>query len=94
MPRSNQPLPPWRRKDTALPVNRIIFAQSNSLELTLGCDKKTIVKVERVSQERNISDYERAGNVSEREAEEMIELAAELRRQLLDWLQRKHLELI
>jgi hypothetical protein len=70
------------------------FRAIQSLELTLGCDKKTIAKVEAFRKKRNISDYERAGNISDREAKEMIELANELRRQLLGWLRNAHPELI
>jgi len=70
------------------------FRAIQSLGLTLGCDNATIAHAEAFRKKRNISDYERAGNVSNREAEEMIALATRLRQQLLVWLQETHAELV
>jgi hypothetical protein len=43
---------------------------------------------------RNISDYERAGAVSEQEAREMLTLAITLRETVTTWLKKNHLNLI
>jgi hypothetical protein len=42
---------------------------------------------------RNISDYERAGFISDQEAKEIISLAFKLREELIQWFKRKHPEL-
>ena len=65
-----------------------------SLEFTLGCNSKLIARVDAFRKKRNISDYERAGSVSDREVEEISTLATELHSQLLDWLRNSHPELI
>ena len=64
-----------------------------SLSYTLGTNSKTIAQLDAFRKKRNISDYERAGNISDQEAREMIALATKLRGDLIEWLRRKHLEL-
>ncbi len=58
--------------------------------MTLCLDGSTIAQPDTFRKKRNISDYERAGAVSEKEAEEMIALAKRLRAQLLNWLKAAH----
>lgn len=70
------------------------FRAIQSLAFTLGCDKAFIVQLDAFRKKRNISDYERAGSVSSREAEEMQELARTLRAELVAWLQRSHPDLL
>ncbi len=70
------------------------FRAIQSLEFTLGCNSKLIARVDAFRKKRNISDYERAGSVSDREVEEINTLATELHSQLLDWLRNSHPELI
>ena len=70
------------------------FRAIQSLALTLGCDSKVIAQVDAFRKKRNISDYERAGSVSDREADEIAVLAVELHSQLVDWLHKRHPELI
>lgn len=65
-----------------------------SLAFTLACDKELIAQLDAFRKKRNISDYERAGSVSNREAQEMMELAEGLRGKLLDWLGRVHPDLL
>ncbi|MEI8376009.1 MAG: hypothetical protein WCJ35_24570 [Planctomycetota bacterium] len=65
-----------------------------SFAFTLRCNSKLIAQVDAFRKKRNISDYERAGSVSDREVEEMHTLATELHSQLLDWLRNTHPELI
>jgi len=69
------------------------FRAIQSLALTLACNSVRIAQLDAFRKKRNISDYERAGNVSEREAEEMAALASQLRAELVDWLQQTHPEL-
>jgi hypothetical protein len=42
--------------------------------------------LDKFRQKRNISDYERAGLVTEQEAKEMISLAKQLRKDIEHWL--------
>lgn len=69
------------------------FRAIQSLALTLGCDSGRIAQLDAFRKKRNISGYERAGNVSEREADEMVALAGQLQTALVDWLGRAHPEL-
>jgi uncharacterized protein (UPF0332 family) len=50
-----------------------------SLAFTINTDPAIIKQLDKFRQKRNISDYERAGLVTEQEAEEMIALAKQLR---------------
>ena len=70
------------------------FRAIQSLSLTLGCDKALVAQLDAFRKKRNISDYERAGSVSIREAEEMQELAHALRAELVGWLSRTHPDLL
>jgi hypothetical protein len=70
------------------------FRAIQSLAFTLACDKAFIAQLDAFRKKRNISDYERAGSVSIREAEEMQELAHTLRAELVGWLGRVHPDLL
>jgi hypothetical protein len=61
----------------------------HSLEFTLGKDAATIRKLDVFRKKRNITDYERADTISDREAEEMRKLAEALRADLAVWLRKK-----
>ena len=65
-----------------------------SLRFTLGVDKETIKTCNRFREKRNISDYEQAGMITKKEADEMIELAKMLRKRLIGWLFSNHPELV
>lgn len=39
---------------------------------------------------RNVTDYDRVGEISQREVEEMLAEARAFREDLLDWLKRNH----
>ncbi len=56
----------------------------------MGVDSHCIAQLQSYRKKRNISDYERAGNVSQQEAHEMIALANELRTDLVAWLMSNH----
>ena len=65
-----------------------------SLALTIGADPTLIVRFDKFRKKRNLTGYERAGAVSEREAEEMMALARELRDAIERWLRKNHADLI
>jgi hypothetical protein len=64
-----------------------------SLAFTLGTDPKTIEKLNKFRQKRNIADYERIGMASKQEVNEMLDLAKKLRVDLADWLKSNQPEL-
>lgn len=57
-----------------------------SLAFTIKTDPATIKQLDKFREKRNISGYERAGLVTEQEAEEMIGLAKQLRDDVEQWL--------
>ena len=61
---------------------------------TLQLDNRTIRKLNKFRQKRNISDYEMIGMVSEQEVSEVVTLAQELRDMVTVWLKKNHPELI
>ena len=65
-----------------------------SLALTIKTDAATIKQLDKFREKRNISDYERAGLVTEQEAEEMIELAKQLRHDVEQWLRAHYPNLV
>jgi hypothetical protein len=70
------------------------FRAIQSLSLTLGCDTALVAQLGAFRKKRNISDYERAGSVSSKEAEEMQQLAHALQDDLVKWLRRAHPDLL
>lgn len=63
-----------------------------SLEFTIQADSKLIHKMKAFSKKRNATSYDSAGNVSELES--VIKAAAELQGDVIEWLQKKHPELL
>jgi hypothetical protein len=61
-----------------------------SLSLTIGWAPAKVDRFDRLRKKRNIAGYETAGVVSEREAQEMRELAVALRDDVLAWLKTEH----
>jgi uncharacterized protein (UPF0332 family) len=57
-----------------------------SLAFTIKTDAATIKQLDKFREKRNVSDYERAGLVTEQEAKEMIALAKQLRHDVEQWL--------
>ena len=70
------------------------FRLIQSLRFTLNLGSPVIELLDNFRKKRNISDYERAGTVSEQEAAEMLELAKKLRNEVAEWLRNKHAGLI
>ena len=64
-----------------------------SLAFTISTDTTIIKQLDKFRHKRNISDYERAGLVTEQEAEEMVALAKQLRDDVEQWLRIHHSEL-
>ena len=64
-----------------------------SLSLTLQLEERIIRRLHKLRRKRNISDYERPGVVTEQEAQEMVELAKQIRQQVEEWIKNKHPEL-
>jgi len=65
-----------------------------SLAHTIKADPVLIAQLDKFRKKRNISDYERAGGVSEQEAKEMFVLAKNLRNEVEKWLRSSHPELL
>ncbi|NQT37554.1 MAG: hypothetical protein HQ581_08700 [Planctomycetes bacterium] len=70
------------------------FRAIQTMALTMGVDAPTVAQLDAFRKKRNISDYERAGAVSDVEASEMISLAEKLRDQLVKWLETDHPEFL
>jgi hypothetical protein len=65
-----------------------------SLTFTIRAGADRIAQFELFRKKRNIGGYERAGSISEQEADEMAALARDLRQRVQDWLEAKHAELL
>ena len=65
-----------------------------SLAFTIGASTDLVDQLDSFRKKRNISDYERAGAVSEHEAREMRALAKSLRETVTVWLKKNHPELV
>lgn len=66
------------------------FRVIQSLAFTIGLGRGEVLLLDQFRKKRNVSDYERAGLVSDQEASEMLELAREIQRQLLIWLKANY----
>ena len=64
-----------------------------SLAFTMNLDSKTVAQLDAFRRKRNITDYERAGMVSEHEITTMLALAKDLRAAVVKWLKKNHPEL-
>ena len=65
-----------------------------SLALTIGADASLVRQFDLFRKKRNIGGYERAGTVSDQEANEMIALAEQIRQKVRDWLVSYHPDLV
>jgi hypothetical protein len=64
-----------------------------SLRFTLEYDEAIIDTLDAFRKKRNVADYERAGTTTDTEVQELIDLASQMRQDLLDWLASKHPDL-
>jgi hypothetical protein len=65
-----------------------------SLEYTIGVEPAVVDTLDAVRRKRHKTNYERAGTSSHSEAEEVRELASDLRERVLSWLRAEHPELL
>ncbi len=63
-----------------------------SLAHTIGVDPGLITHLDAFRKKRNMGEYDRAGNTSAQEAEEMLALAKRLRKDVEMWLDKNHPE--
>jgi len=62
----------------------------HSLRETLGLEHSVVSTLDAFRKKRNISGYERAGIISDADAEAMRALASRLRDDVVAWLRRHH----
>ena len=65
-----------------------------SLACTINAEPLLIIQLDQFRKKRNITDYERAGAVSDSEAKEMITLAKRLREDVEKWIRANRPELL
>ncbi len=65
-----------------------------SLRYTVEAPAADVDLLQRMKKKRHVSDYEVAGAVSEREGEEMHELAVRIRNLVWQWLRAHHAQLL
>lgn len=65
-----------------------------SLGLTVGTGPQGLRQMDAFRKKRNLTGYERAGAVSDREVGEIIEAAEAVRRQVEEWIKAAHPELL
>lgn len=65
-----------------------------SLSHTIGANSSLVSQLDSFRRKRNISDYDRAGSVSEQEAKEMLKLAQKLRSSVETWIKKNHPQLL
>lgn len=65
-----------------------------SLALTLQLDAGTVAEFDDFRKLRNTSDYERAGAISDAEADDMLALARRLRTAVETWIRTNHPSLV
>ncbi len=70
------------------------FRVIQSLQFTIAAEPDLVDLLDRCRRKRNLGTYERAGAISDREADEMAALAADLRDRVAAWLKSQHPELI
>ena len=64
-----------------------------SLRHTVGLDRNLVDTLDAVRRKRNLSNYERAGTASPSEADDVYQLAKELRIRIVTWLEEHYPEL-
>ncbi|MCX5860454.1 MAG: HEPN domain-containing protein [Proteobacteria bacterium] len=61
---------------------------------TIGADESLVTQFDQFRKKRNLSDYDRAGMVSDQEVREVLDLARKLRQSVEKWLKSKHPKLL
>ena len=75
-------------------VSLLAVVVAQSLALTIKTDEKSINLFDVFRKKRNISEYDRAHTISDREAGEMLDMATELKNKVESWIRLNHPELI
>lgn len=65
-----------------------------SLAFTVGADPRFVRQLDQFRKKRNVGAYERAGAVSDQEANEMHQLAKQLRKNVSAWLRKNYPHLL
>lgn len=65
-----------------------------SLTHTIGANSALVAQFDAFRKKRNISGYERVGMTSEKEAQEMVALAKQLRGDVVGWIKKAHPKLL
>jgi len=65
-----------------------------SMRFTIGLDEDDIRTIDAFRKKRNVSDYQRAGSVSDTETDELLTIAQAVRQKTLTWLRSKHPNLV
>lgn len=65
-----------------------------SLRFTVELEEAHVAVLDGVRRKRNVSNYERAGTASASEADEVFQLALDLRARVLEWLEQHHPDLL
>lgn len=61
---------------------------------TIGADTKLVARLDAFRKKRNVSDYERVGLTSSKEAAELREVAKDLRDRVRSWIEKSRPELL
>lgn len=72
--------------------NHYILFQS--LEDTIGADRDTTDNLDAFRKKRNTTEYDMAGAISGKEADEIVEIASGLRNKVEQWLRSNHPDLL
>lgn len=70
------------------------YVTLQSFAYTIGADAKLVARLDAFRKKRNVGDYERAGSTSPKEANELRELAKELRDKVRAWIEEYRPELL
>ncbi len=65
-----------------------------SLAFTIKAEPSLVRQIDKFRLKRNVSDYERVGVVTEREAQQMIIIAKQLRQKVEEWIRNNHPDLL
>ena len=65
-----------------------------SLRFTLKAKRSVVDVLDTVRRKRNLSNYDHVGVASQTEADEVYNIAAELRAGVIDWLRNEHANLV
>jgi hypothetical protein len=72
----------------------LFVASADALEFTTAPGRKFIDTFDGFRKKRNVSSYDLAGSVSDKEADEMLKLALSLRAEVEKWIRAIHPKLL